>query len=304
MLTEEQRQRIQANREQALIRLRAKKEQERLEAVAPSSSPPQPLSPSAPLVVSPQKALLGTAAPSISGVYRVTWFSPTPSAGFPPTVSSQPERPKYPPTTPPKRTGMDVNLVSGAGEQPSVYAPSSHPGPSPPSSARVIGKEEEKEEKDSPQSVVEVIQENPTMLSASQARLALFSRRESGVKRPAPEPLLSDAKKMKAEERFRWLEEVRDAKGRKVNDAEYDPRTLFIPRQAWDRFTPFERQYWKVKAIHFDSVVFFQKGKFYELYENDAGMLYSSPPSLFEKQMDNFCIMHSSLQILGTRCLI
>lgn len=51
---------------------------------------------------------------------------------------------------------------------------------------------------------------------------------------------------------------------------DYDPRTLYIPKAAWTTFTEFERQFWEIKGQHFDSVVFFKKGKFYELYENDA----------------------------------
>ncbi|KAG2172300.1 hypothetical protein INT43_004842 [Umbelopsis isabellina] len=50
----------------------------------------------------------------------------------------------------------------------------------------------------------------------------------------------------------------------------YNPRTLLVPKNAWDRFTPFEKQYWEIKCKHWDTIVFFKKGKFYELYEKDA----------------------------------
>lgn len=52
--------------------------------------------------------------------------------------------------------------------------------------------------------------------------------------------------------------------------SDYNPRTLYIPPAQWNKFTPFEKQFWEIKAAHFDTVVFFKKGKFYELYENDA----------------------------------
>ncbi|SCV67515.1 BQ2448_5126 [Microbotryum intermedium] len=57
-------------------------------------------------------------------------------------------------------------------------------------------------------------------------------------------------------------------------DAEpgYDPRTLRIPSKAWNTFTPFERQFWEIKQNHYDTVLFFQKGKFFELYEEDAAI--------------------------------
>jgi len=79
---------------------------------------------------------------------------------------------------------------------------------------------------------------------------------------------------MKNEERFTWLEDIKDSAGRRRGDPGYDPKTLFIPQDAWKKFTPFEKQFWKIKSNHFDTVVFFQKGKFYELYENDAGSFF------------------------------
>lgn len=72
------------------------------------------------------------------------------------------------------------------------------------------------------------------------------------------------------EERYQWLVDVRDAAKRTPGDPQYDPRTLYIPSSAWAKFTAFERQYWEIKHTMWDTVVFFKKGKFYELYENDA----------------------------------
>lgn len=57
---------------------------------------------------------------------------------------------------------------------------------------------------------------------------------------------------------------------RLLGDVEYDGRTLFIPDWQWSKFTPFEKQFWEIKSKLFDTVVFFKKGSFYELYENDA----------------------------------
>lgn len=85
----------------------------------------------------------------------------------------------------------------------------------------------------------------------------------------------SSAVKQKAhlkepEERYSWLANLRDMDGHPVGHPEYDPRTLYIPPLAWSRFSPFEKQYWEIKQKFWDTVVFFKKGKFYELYENDA----------------------------------
>lgn len=71
-------------------------------------------------------------------------------------------------------------------------------------------------------------------------------------------------------DRYPWLANIRDKEKREPGDPEYDPRTIFIPPMAWNKFSPFEKQYWEIKQNHWDTIVFFKKGKFYELYENDA----------------------------------
>lgn len=72
------------------------------------------------------------------------------------------------------------------------------------------------------------------------------------------------------EERYQWLVDIKDAQKRGVNDPDYDDRTLYIPQSAWSKFTAFEKQYWEIKSKMWSTVVFFKKGKFFELYENDA----------------------------------
>ncbi|KPM44629.1 DNA mismatch repair protein msh6 [Neonectria ditissima] len=72
------------------------------------------------------------------------------------------------------------------------------------------------------------------------------------------------------EDRYPWLSKIMDKEKRTPADPEYDTRTIFIPSSAWNKFSPFERQYWGIKQNLWDTIVFFKKGKFYELYENDA----------------------------------
>ncbi|KAI5948811.1 MSH6 [Candida theae] len=72
------------------------------------------------------------------------------------------------------------------------------------------------------------------------------------------------------EERYQWLVNIKDAEKRTPDDPNYDPRTLYIPQSAWSKFTAFEKQYWEIKSKMWNTIVFFKKGKFYELYENDA----------------------------------
>ncbi|KAF9393211.1 DNA mismatch repair protein msh6 [Podila verticillata] len=70
--------------------------------------------------------------------------------------------------------------------------------------------------------------------------------------------------------RYAWLLDIKDADKNPIGSPDYDPRTLYIPPSAWKEFSEFESQFWEIKGQNFDSVVFFKKGKFYELYENDA----------------------------------
>ncbi|KAJ3266034.1 DNA mismatch repair protein msh6 [Chytriomyces hyalinus] len=80
----------------------------------------------------------------------------------------------------------------------------------------------------------------------------------------------SDNFKQRNDERYAWLLDERDAERRRPGDEGYDPRTLHIPQAAWNKFSPFENQFWQIKSKHWDTIVFFKKGKFYELYEKDA----------------------------------
>lgn len=83
-------------------------------------------------------------------------------------------------------------------------------------------------------------------------------------------PTEKKAHKTEPENRYPWLAQLRDADEIPIGHPNYDPRTLFIPQYAWNKFTAFEHQYWSIKQKLWDTVVFFKKGKFYELYENDA----------------------------------
>ncbi|KAJ3932313.1 MAG: muts domain V-domain-containing protein [Lentinula lateritia] len=76
--------------------------------------------------------------------------------------------------------------------------------------------------------------------------------------------------KKATESPYGFLQDVKDKDGCRPGDPKYDPRTLYIPSKAWKEFTPFEKQFWEIKQNHYDTILFFQKGKFFELYEDDA----------------------------------
>lgn len=72
------------------------------------------------------------------------------------------------------------------------------------------------------------------------------------------------------DQRYPWLATITDIDRNPPGHPDYDPRTVYIPPLAWNKFSPFEKQYWVIKQKLWDTIVFFKKGKFYELYENDA----------------------------------
>ncbi|KAG5488595.1 hypothetical protein JIQ42_00203 [Leishmania sp. Namibia] len=53
-------------------------------------------------------------------------------------------------------------------------------------------------------------------------------------------------------------------------DPSAPPSTISIPQKYLDAMANMERQYWDIKSKHYNIVVFFKKGKFYELYDYDA----------------------------------
>eukprot|EP00911_Craspedida_sp_UC1_P002754 UC1_evm1s2018 len=98
-------------------------------------------------------------------------------------------------------------------------------------------------------------------VSAFEARMVSAAAEETpvGVK-----------KGKKKEDRHSWIANPRDKNKNLPGHPEYDPTTLYIPASAWDKLSPFERQYFKIKQNMWDTILFFKKGKFYELYERDA----------------------------------
>ncbi|KAJ3178528.1 DNA mismatch repair protein msh6 [Gaertneriomyces sp. JEL0708] len=111
----------------------------------------------------------------------------------------------------------------------------------------------------------------PTQMSSPFTTTTTTTKATSRTSSPTPPtPSRTAQFKEKNEQRYAWLLNPSDADGRPPTDPSYDPRTLFIPSHAWRTFTPFEKQFWEIKSKHWDTVVFFKKGKFYELYEKDA----------------------------------
>ena len=63
---------------------------------------------------------------------------------------------------------------------------------------------------------------------------------------------------------------IRDKNGHKPDHPDYDPTTLYVPESFLSQQTPAQRQWWELKMNHYDKVLFFKMGKFYELFHMDA----------------------------------
>ncbi|GFO37513.1 DNA mismatch repair protein msh6 [Plakobranchus ocellatus] len=63
---------------------------------------------------------------------------------------------------------------------------------------------------------------------------------------------------------------IKDKNRKTKSDPEYNPRTLYVPESFLNKQTPAMRQWWELKSNHFDTILFFKVGKFYELYHMDA----------------------------------
>lgn len=94
-------------------------------------------------------------------------------------------------------------------------------------------------------------------------------RMESRVKE-YKESILSKKEEDSSGSSLSFLSPPRDKFGYVLGDVNYDPSTLSIPEDVLSLMTPCERQFWEIKMEYFDTVVFFKKGKFYELFEEDA----------------------------------
>lgn len=107
----------------------------------------------------------------------------------------------------------------------------------------------------------------PAPTSVEAPRVSLARSHLTKAERRAEE---DKRKRVENEQAYSFLLDVRDKDMHRPGELDYDQRTLYIPPSAWRTFTPFEKQFWEIKQNHYDTVLFFQKGKFYELYEEDA----------------------------------
>ncbi|KAH8816378.1 muts domain V-domain-containing protein [Xylogone sp. PMI_703] len=137
--------------------------------------------------------------------------------------------------------------------------PSPAPAPSPPS-------DDEMDYESLPGSTAQQWKYDPENIQPQQRRQVVAAKEAKSNKPKSKEK----AHKSEPEQRYPWLANLADIDRNPVGHPDYDPRTVYVPPMAWSNFSAFEKQYWEIKQKFWDTIVFFKKGKFYELYENDA----------------------------------
>ena len=65
-------------------------------------------------------------------------------------------------------------------------------------------------------------------------------------------------------------ENIRDKNGNKPDSPDYDCNTLYVPMEFLKQQSDAMIQFWEFKKEHFDKVIFFKVGKFYEMFYDDA----------------------------------
>lgn len=100
---------------------------------------------------------------------------------------------------------------------------------------------------------------------------------------PLPEGVIDAGRHEHDTLEFLTPENLRDANNRRPNDPNYNPRTLKVPERFLNEQSPGMKQWWIFKAQHYDTVLFFKVGKFYELYHMDADIGYRELDLIYMK---------------------
>lgn len=111
---------------------------------------------------------------------------------------------------------------------------------------------------------------SPSVSEKTKARLSMFTSSDSAVSAEVSSE--SSNGKIFTHLTLDFLKrgQIRDSKRRLETDPEYDPKTLYVPEKFINSVTPAMRQWWEMKSRHFNVILFFKVGKFYEFYHMDA----------------------------------
>ena len=108
----------------------------------------------------------------------------------------------------------------------------------------------------------------PGIADSTKKKLSMFGAPTAATASPEEE----GAGIVYTHQKLDWLrpENIKDKEGRKKDHPEYDPRTLYVPKDFLNKQTPGLKQWWTLKSQYHDVILFFKMGKFYELFCMDA----------------------------------
>lgn len=75
----------------------------------------------------------------------------------------------------------------------------------------------------------------------------------------------------------------KDKRGRPMSHPEYDARTLHVPDSFLREQTPAMAQWWQLKSMNMDTVLFFKVGKFYEMFHMDSDIGFTELDLIYMK---------------------
>lgn len=87
--------------------------------------------------------------------------------------------------------------------------------------------------------------------------------------------------------KFDFAKNPMDFNGNRPGDPGYNPTELYISDQDWKSMTAAKKQYWEYKQKHFDEIVFFQQGDFFNLFGPDAYVGIEKFGLTYNKNLDS-----------------
>jgi DNA mismatch repair protein MSH6 len=76
---------------------------------------------------------------------------------------------------------------------------------------------------------------------------------------------------------------IRDKDKNRPDHPAYNPRSVYVPVDFLQKQTPGMKQWWLLKAVNMDTVLFFKVGKFYELFHMDADVGFAEIDLIYMK---------------------
>ena len=92
----------------------------------------------------------------------------------------------------------------------------------------------------------------------------------------AGEEISAEQKEMQREAKLPYFiqkQYVRDKNLRRPGEDDYDPSTLDIPKQDFEKLSAAMQQYWAVKREHYDSILMYRFGEWYNVLYHDIEIL-------------------------------